>query len=431
MADSSRITVDTVYGQMVVNPNDHPRGKSLAETGQAYDHEDIALLVDLVKKRGPESVVIDVGANCGSYALAMARHAAQVIAIEPQRELVQQLRDTIELNPFGHRIFAMHAAAGRGGDRFWEVPALDYTARHETDIVRLAAATDETPRARLVPETTVDHVVGILQLARVDILKIDAEGMDLDVLAGARETILRFKPILFVEWRHTDRFAMQRVLFEDFGYPSAQVIGGNDFLCDPDVVTPDPLHSYVPGDLPTLLMPEALATMEDLARSAPQGCFVEVGVYQGGSAQRLYRIAEAQERTLWLFDSFVGHVEASAVDWHPVGAFNAGGGPAARVVQETLPNAYIVMGRFPDVLAVKPVAFECLRDIAFAHLDVDQYESTRRAIRVLWSRLISGGIILIDDYDLDGCKLAVTTTCYEMGIGIEMTKEGKAVLRKP
>ena len=58
---------------------------------------------------------------------------------------------------------------------------------------------------------------------------------------------------------------------------------------------------------PSLLSPEQLEDLAQLARSAPAGAFVEVGVYRGGSARVLCDIAQEQGRTLYLFDTFAGH----------------------------------------------------------------------------------------------------------------------------
>ncbi len=58
--------------------------------------------------------------------------------------------------------------------------------------------------------------------------------------------------------------------------------------------------------LPSLLGAEQLAALATLARATPPGDFAEVGVYRGGSAQVLYEIAQEQNRTLHLFDTFTG-----------------------------------------------------------------------------------------------------------------------------
>jgi FkbM family methyltransferase len=56
-----------------------------------------------------------------------------------------------------------------------------------------------------------------LGLARVDLIKIDVEGMELEVLEGAATIIARQRPILMVEWYKSDK-AKLRARLVDLGY---------------------------------------------------------------------------------------------------------------------------------------------------------------------------------------------------------------------
>jgi hypothetical protein len=51
----------------------------------------------------------------------------------------------------------------------------------------------------LVPVDTLDNQVEKLELSQVDFIKIDVEGFEQKVLAGAAQTIERYRPILFIE----------------------------------------------------------------------------------------------------------------------------------------------------------------------------------------------------------------------------------------
>lgn len=204
-------------------------------------------------------------------------------------------------------------------------------------------------------------------------------------------------------------------------------------------------------DLPSLLTPAALATLERLAASAPPGDFVEVGVYQGGSAQRLYRVARANDgsrpgsqrpftvRALWLFDTFTGTPEQSAVDWVKTGAYDAGGGATVRALEAAMPGAHLVVGPFPETLADgdDPGTRIFNKQLkAFVHVDCDQYKTIRAAFRIFWEQLVPGGIILFDDYrDLPGARLAIHEMAVLLKIcswkDIPTTPEGKAYFVKP
>jgi hypothetical protein len=64
-----------------------------------------------------------------------------------------------------------------------------------------------------------------LNLPRLDFLKIDVEGMELEVLNGARETVDKCRPLMWIEWIKSDRGMLEDFLTtRDYGI---EVSGGN------------------------------------------------------------------------------------------------------------------------------------------------------------------------------------------------------------
>lgn len=442
MTDSDWVVADSIYGKLVVNRHDF-RGGEILKTGIPPGNSSIIRLCEALQQRaertGRKPIVIDVGANCGSYALAFAQHAARVIAIEPQYELYQAMRRTIApgLNPGMNRIVPLQCAVGLGG-RWWDTPDIDRSTSHVSDCVKLErheVGSRGVPDRQLVIERAIDQLVCDLGLDHVDLLKIDTEGMEIDVIEGARETIAKHKPILFVEFRHSDRFKLQAMLFE-LGYPSIQVVDDNDFLCDPDVPF-DARHSYRKDELPSLRSPEELWTMERLAASAPMGAFVEVGVYRGGSVQRLARVLEAQDRTLWAFDTFTGIPRVHALDAPAVvGDWNGGGESGLSALMAAFPKVRLIQGDFPEVQQhMTGAAYLGWRGpmVAFAHIDCGTWRSTQDAMLALWPKMVSGGIMLLGDYGYQGSKLAADTVAFQLvpKPNISMTEEKRLVLTKP
>jgi predicted O-methyltransferase YrrM len=152
--------------------------------------------------------------------------------------------------------------------------------------------------------------------------------------------------------------------------------------------------------LPSLIEAVALGHLVDAARTAPPGDFLELGVYQGGSASALYEVAVEQGRRLWLFDTFTGMPEATGgLDLHQVGDF---ADTSAEAVQAALPLARIRVGVFPATLE------DDVGPIALAHIDCDQYATTLTACYLLGPRMVPGGVMIFDDYDcLNGATAAV------------------------
>lgn len=143
--------------------------------------------------------------------------------------------------------------------------------------------------------------------------------------------------------------------------------------------------------------------MLSLASQTPPGDFAEVGVWRGGSAQRLYELAQARKCELYLFDTFTGIPWKSKYDIHNVGDF---GNVDVAPLKIEMPRAQFYVGTFPNtLLGVK----EQMR-LAFVHEDTDQYESTKAVIHQFYPLLVLGGIMLFDDYttgDCPGSKYAI------------------------
>ena len=154
--------------------------------------------------------------------------------------------------------------------------------------------------------------------------------------------------------------------------------------------------------LPSIVAPRQINALVSLAANTPDGCFVEVGVYRGGTASHLYQVAQRQHRDLYLFDTFSGTPYCvEGLDRHRIDKeFAAETTPA--LIEQFLPEAKVYVGIYPET---HPIG---LKDIAFIHCDCDQYESYVAVIEHLWPLLVDGGILYFDDYPyLLGAKKAV------------------------
>lgn len=132
------------------------------------------------------------------------------------------------------------------------------------------------------------------------------------------------------------------------------------------------------------------ATIRDMlaaARATPMGCFVEVGVYKGGTGWFLNQLSIDQHRSLYLYDTFTGIPHEDAVDSHHIGDF---ADTSLEAVRALIPRAVTVAGVFPGSAVPMP-------PIAFVHLDCDQYRSVKESAQYLISRMVPKGVIWFDD----------------------------------
>jgi FkbM family methyltransferase len=143
----------------------------------------------------PGMTVIDVGANFGYYTVLFGDAVGatgHVIAIEPVPSTAAVLRKTIDLNGLTHTTHLVNAAAGNRDDA--EVHMV--VPLGEPKNATIVAAPREG--SIIVPSVTIDHLTR--DLDRLDMVKIDAEGAEVTILAGMKETIARFKPRILLEF---------------------------------------------------------------------------------------------------------------------------------------------------------------------------------------------------------------------------------------
>jgi hypothetical protein len=159
------------------------------------------------------------------------------------------------------------------------------------------------------------------------------------------------------------------------------------------------------------------------------GDFVEAGVWRGGScmliAETLLALDESSRR-IFLFDTFAGHprpdVEKDidiwgnqAIDeWQRTKGDDHHGQWAYASLEEVRANLALTGYPADDLVFVKGMVEETVVDldalhrIALLRLDTDWYESTKAGLEHLYPRLVSGGVLVVDDYGhYKGQQLAV------------------------
>jgi hypothetical protein len=163
------------------------------------------------------------------------------------------------------------------------------------------------------------------------------------------------------------------------------------------------------------------------------GCLVECGVAAGAQlgAMQTQLLARGETRWMYGFDSFEGIPIASVEDDQQPGI----PGPKPFIVysdkrellkssgitvhgleqvqariKRWFPRAWdtivLVKGWFQDTLPMYVSVFKRLGGIALLRLDGDLYESTKVSLEHLFPLLNAGGILIVDDWELTGCRRA-------------------------
>ncbi|MCW7538925.1 FkbM family methyltransferase [Aquabacterium sp. A7-Y] len=171
-----------------------------------YEHK----MLGYITRTARSGVFLDIGANCGHHSVYFSLFApsTRVIAFEPFPNHYELILKNRSENKLDAKIqpFPVGIAASHGTFETRTNSAL-YAARH----------------------TVVCSPIDELVYDPVSLMKIDVEGMELEVLKGARRVIEQFKPQIFVEAHTQEHLRELAVFLASLGYKEP----GNSFNASP------------------------------------------------------------------------------------------------------------------------------------------------------------------------------------------------------
>lgn len=210
----------------------------VAFTG-AYDEKQVALLASHLR---PGTSALDIGASLGLYTVQLADHArrvgARVIAIEPIPANALIVRDNILRNGLGTHATVVEAALG--AEPGWVTMAVELggsgNATVATGIAEHEMA-EHSSQGGLGPglSVAVQPLDALYFDEPISVVKIDAEGFEMDILTGASQFIARHRPVIYAEfsepwmrsrgrdpdepfdWARTHDYIMKKVTIERSG----------------------------------------------------------------------------------------------------------------------------------------------------------------------------------------------------------------------
>lgn len=198
--DSPTEVVDTRYGPMRIFIDDPGCSKIIKEYGE-YSPAEVVLMGLYLE---PSSVVVDVGANIGGLTMPLATMAGQVYAFEPQAEVAEVLRENVR--PFPN-VEVIQCGLGEKPKTLRCGPETSNWEKGSRGSYQLS----ETRGSETVEVKTLDS----FGLAPT-LLKIDVEGMEIAVLAGALETIRKHRPYIWMERNFSEKILVD--VFKALGY---------------------------------------------------------------------------------------------------------------------------------------------------------------------------------------------------------------------
>jgi asparagine synthase (glutamine-hydrolysing) len=178
--------------------------------------------------------------------------------------------------------------------------------------------------------------------------------------------------------------------------------------------------------LSTLALVELRQTIKELEHAERDGVLIEAGCALGGSAL-VVAASKSQSRDLYIYDVFdmiPPPSERDGADAHERYNVIVGGdsvgirdstyyGYQKNLLEQVQSsfldfgypprenNIHLVQGLFEDTLAVN-------EPVLLAHIDSDWYDSVLTCLQRIEPQLVSGGVLIVDDYyTWSGCRAAV------------------------
>ena len=157
-------------------------------------------------------------------------------------------------------------------------------------------------------------------------------------------------------------------------------------------------HLYGKVKVFTLVSPDRCYLLQKLIRNCIHfdGEVIECGCFKGGTAYLLANEIKNTDKSIYLFDTFEGmpDIVVPERDHSYKGQF---GDTSLDLVMKLLRpfrnKVNIYKGLIPETFKWTNIDKLC-----FAHIDVDIYPSTFDSIKFIYPKMVSGGIIICDDY---------------------------------
>ena len=171
------------------------------------------------------SIALDIGANIGTFTYLLSKLAGPqgtVLAFEPIPHSFRSLQLACTMYHWRNVRLYNCAISDHIGEAAMELPRnFDGSINYYQCSISEHASSDNLSRVRLIS-------VDSLHLARVDFMKIDVEGHELEALKGAQETLARCKPVILIEISNPETTSF----LGRFGYKCSRISSAN-YLCLP------------------------------------------------------------------------------------------------------------------------------------------------------------------------------------------------------
>lgn len=139
-------------------------------------------------------IILDVGSNIGEVLLNMAKvnPAGKIYGFEPVNSTFQKLFKNVSLNEFQNIMISRLALSDKNETVYYQEKA------GHSGGTMMSKETGKN-QTQFIEALTLDEFVKTHGLEKIDFIKVDIEGFEMNFVNGAIETLKNFKPLLFME----------------------------------------------------------------------------------------------------------------------------------------------------------------------------------------------------------------------------------------
>ena len=191
-----------------------------------------AVVEDYEKEYDPyfklsEGIFLDVGSHIGKYSIRIANSIntrGKVIAIEPDVNNFKLLCHNKELNQLNN-LHCINKGAYSKQDEL-----ILYTTPHNGEMYNSLVKKQDDWKEVKIKVNTIDNILDELSINHIDLMKIDTEGVELEVVKGAINIISRCKPKIIVEVWGSESLKEIESLLSKVGYPAPAMIDKENYF---------------------------------------------------------------------------------------------------------------------------------------------------------------------------------------------------------
>jgi len=158
---------------------------------------------------GPNPIIVDIGAYIGDFSIYAAKNLnAHLIAYEPALENFLIFEKNIQLNSLSERIKAINKAVGERGEIILNV-------KKDGDEIYVSSHMDENGEKRKVQSDTLEDVLKLNNLTKIDLLKIDCDGGEYEIFASAPEDLFANIRNIVFEYHKITNYERELIMIID------------------------------------------------------------------------------------------------------------------------------------------------------------------------------------------------------------------------